>query len=199
MIRKILKFLFINLTSRIWFLKPLYETLNTTSTITIKHFFWQKILRINSNIPWPVHKNSVVTGVKYIEVGFWTAPGASFGNYIFADYHSPITVGSYTIIAQNVCLAGYSHDLYDHRKYISKGGIKIGDYCWIAANSSIMPGVILGNHTSVAANTVVTKSFSDGYCVLGGNPAKIIKKLEPELCVDFNYKYTYKGYKKIKS
>ena len=37
----------------------------------------------------------------------------------------------------------------------------------------------LGNYTIVGAGAVVTKSFEEGYCVIAGNPAKIIKKLNP--------------------
>lgn len=43
-------------------------------------------------------------------------------------------------------------------------------------NSVILPGVVLGEHTVVGAGSIVTKSFSEGYCVIAGNPAKIIKK-----------------------
>ena len=53
----------------------------------------------------------------------------------------------------------------------------IGDHCWIASNSLIMAGVVLGPRTVVAAGSVVTKSFPDGYVLIGGNPAKVIKKL----------------------
>ena len=41
-------------------------------------------------------------------------------------------------------------------------------------NSIILPGVNLGPRTVVAAGSVVTKSFPDGFCVLAGNPAKIV-------------------------
>ena len=44
-------------------------------------------------------------------------------------------------------------------------------------NAMIMPGVSLGDNTVVAAGAIVTKSFIDGFCVVGGNPAKIIKRI----------------------
>lgn len=44
-------------------------------------------------------------------------------------------------------------------------------------NSVVLPGVSLGPHTVVGAGSVVTKSFPDGYCVVAGNPAKIIRRL----------------------
>ena len=47
-------------------------------------------------------------------------------------------------------------------------------------NSVILPGVVLGDHTVVGAGSIVTKSFEDGYCVIAGNPAKVIRTLDKE-------------------
>ena len=44
-------------------------------------------------------------------------------------------------------------------------------------NSVILPGVTLGDHTIVGAGSVVTKSFPDGDCVIAGNPARMIRRL----------------------
>ncbi len=51
---------------------------------------------------------------------------------------------------------------------------RIGHHCVIGGRSIILPGVTLGNHVFVAAGSVVTKSFPD-HCMIGGNPAKIIR------------------------
>jgi len=61
-----------------------------------------------------------------------------------------------------------------------------------------MPGVTLGKHTVVGAGAVVTKSFEDGYCVIGGNPAKILKTIDPKDCVDYKHITEYIGYEKVK-
>lgn len=58
----------------------------------------------------------------------------------------------------------------------------------------ILPGVELGDFTIVAAGAVVTKSFKDGHCVVGGNPAKIIKSLDSAKCVRYRNKHEYHGY-----
>lgn len=54
------------------------------------------------------------------------------------------------------------------------GRIVIGDNCFIGERSTIMYGCELANNTIVAAGSVVTKSFSTPYTIIGGNPAKII-------------------------
>lgn len=51
---------------------------------------------------------------------------------------------------------------------------KIGNNCVIGGRAIILPGVELGDHVFVAAGSVVTKSFPS-HCMIGGNPAKIIR------------------------
>ena len=52
--------------------------------------------------------------------------------------------------------------------------ITIGNDVWIGRRSMFMPGVSVGNHSIVAAGTVVTKSFPQN-SVIGGVPARLIK------------------------
>lgn len=62
------------------------------------------------------------------------------------------------------------------RKVESKGEIIIGDNVWIGDKCTILPNVHIGDGVIVAANSVVTKDVPP-YCVVGGNPAKILKKI----------------------
>ena len=50
----------------------------------------------------------------------------------------------------------------------------IGDRCFIATRSIVLPGVIIGNECIVGAGSVVTKNVPDN-CIVAGNPAKIIR------------------------
>lgn len=54
--------------------------------------------------------------------------------------------------------------------------ITIGDNCWIGGHATINPGVQLGDNVVVASGAVVTKSFGNDV-VIGGNPAKVLKKV----------------------
>tara|TARA_Y100001933_G_scaffold251641_1_gene289595 strand:- start:1256 stop:1885 length:630 start_codon:yes stop_codon:yes gene_type:complete len=53
--------------------------------------------------------------------------------------------------------------------------ITIGNDVWIGANVSLMDGVKIGDGAIVAANALVTKDV-EPYSIVGGVPAKIIKK-----------------------
>ncbi|WP_183589423.1 CatB-related O-acetyltransferase [Mucilaginibacter lappiensis] len=61
-----------------------------------------------------------------------------------------------------------------NEKYPFKGDTIIGNDVWIGYESTIMPGVKIGNGVIIATKSVVTKSIPD-YAVVGGNPAQIIR------------------------
>lgn len=64
-----------------------------------------------------------------------------------------------------------------------KGDIVIGNDVWIGRESIVMPGVKIGDGSVIGAYSVVTKDVPP-YCVVGGNPAKIIKKRFDEELID---------------
>ena len=99
----------------------------------------------------------------------------SFGIYYQALGKIHIGKGSY--IGPNVGLITANHDLCDLDRHLEPQDIFLGPDCWIGMNSIILPGVVLGARTIVGAGAVVTKSFEEGYCVVAGNPAKVIKRL----------------------
>ena len=55
--------------------------------------------------------------------------------------------------------------------------ITIGNDVWIGGNSTILPGVTIGDGAVVAAGAVVTKDVEPN-TIVGGVPAKVIKKIE---------------------
>jgi virginiamycin A acetyltransferase len=63
----------------------------------------------------------------------------------------------------------------DGKNYPTKGNTEIGNDVWIGFNSIIMPGVKIGDGAIIATNSTVTKNV-EPYSIVGGNPAKEIKK-----------------------
>jgi len=150
----------------------------------IADFFHRKILRQNADTPWAVHYTSTVIFPKKITRGINVFPGDSPGNYIEAT--NGIVIGDYSNLGPNVGLISANHNLIDHSKHDIAPPIQIGKFCWIGMNAVILPGVVLGDFTIVGAGAVVSNSFTDGYCVLGGTPAIIIKQLDKAACEKFS-------------
>ena len=53
------------------------------------------------------------------------------------------------------------------------------DDVWIGGNSCINQGIIIGTHSIIASGSVVTKNVPP-YSVVGGNPARILRKYDFE-------------------
>lgn len=181
------------LLTKLPFFKFIRETSDYQNRITFGNWFIQKVLNIGGNKQayWPVHYTSQVFDAQNILVGIDAYPGIMKGCYI--QGRGGIVIGDYTQIAPNVIIVSANHDVYDSRNHI-ENKIEIGKYCWIGAGAKIMPGVVLGDWTIVGAGAVVTKSFRNGYCIIGGIPATEIKLLEKEKCVSFHNKIKYNGY-----
>ncbi|NIG22161.1 Vat family streptogramin A O-acetyltransferase [Pantoea sp. Al-1710] len=60
-----------------------------------------------------------------------------------------------------------------------KGDTVIGNDVWIGFDALIMPGVKIGNGAIISSRSVVTSDVP-AYTIVGGNPAKIIKKRFPD-------------------
>ena len=178
---------------RLPFFRFIRQTPDYQCPITMNFWFKHKVLNIGGNkrAYWPVHWTSKVFNPERIIVGVDAYPGYMSGCYI--QGLGGIEIGDYTQIAPNVAIISANHDLYDTRNHILKK-VTIGKYCWIGAGASIMPGVTLGDWTIVGAGAVVTNSFPDGYCVVGGVPATKISDLQREKCIPFKNSVEYNGY-----
>ena len=146
-------------------------------------FLFRKILRRNAAVKWAVHHTSTIHCPDKIKAGKNVFPGDSPGIYINAK--NGIIIGDYSNIGPNSGLLSANHDVIDNTKHLYSDPITIGQFCWIGMAVVVLPGVKLGNFTTVGAGAIVTKSFPDGYCVLAGNPARVIKQLNKEECDAF--------------
>jgi virginiamycin A acetyltransferase len=81
-------------------------------------------------------------------------------------------------------------DAMEGKTYPSKGNIIIGNDVWIGYNATIMAGVTIGDGAIIATNATVVKDVAP-YTIVGGNPAKEIKKrftdLEIERLLDLKW------------
>ena len=115
----------------------------------------------------------------YINYGKHTKIGKNvFINFdcIFLDLGG-ITIEDGVLIAPKVSLLSEGHPLSpDKRHSLVPKPIHIKKNAWIGANATILHGVTIGENSVVAAGSVVSKDVPDNV-VVGGTPAKIIKKI----------------------
>lgn len=187
---------FWGITRAIPFLRPIYYTRGNESAVSFRLWFFQKVLGFNRHCYWPVHFTSTVRFPRNIYVGIDAAPGISPGCYIQAV--GKIFIDDYAQIAPNVGIISSNHFMLDIRQHV-KNEVRIGKYCRIGMGSIIHPGVVLGDFTTVAAGSVVTKSFPQGYCVLSGNPATVAADYSAnesikEKFIQYRNKFEYNGY-----
>jgi len=149
----------------------------------VTDFFFRKILRQNAAVKWAIHHTSTIHCPERIARGKDTYPGDSPGVYINAS--NGVKIGDYTNLGPNVGIISVNHDPVNNDLQVQSSSIEIGNFCWLGMSAIVLPGVVLGDFTIVGAGAVVTKSFPEGYCVIAGNPAKLIKHLNKTECESF--------------
>ena len=65
------------------------------------------------------------------------------------------------------------------RTITTKGKVQIGKNVWIGDKATVLSGITIGDGVVIAANSIVCKDVPS-YCVVAGNPAKIIKNVRLE-------------------
>lgn len=141
----------------------------------IKHAFIGKRFRIMSGARF-----EITDGGKLI-----IGDNCSFGPNLHFSVGGPdaLTIGHDVTVSGNVLIANLNHDYQQlnvhslEQAHLFKT-TSIGDYCFIGFGAVILPGTHLGTQVIVGANSVVHGDFPD-YCVIAGNPARIIKKYDP--------------------
>ena len=142
-----------------------------------------------SNLVGLYSRSIIVTRASGAEIMIGNNVGIS-GATIYA--RKSIRIGDNTAIGGNCkILDNDFHPIeYEHRNRLLNdpdGGdcdlvvsrpIVIGKNCFIGCNSIILKGTILGDGCVVGAGAVVSGKFEKN-SVIAGNPAKVIKKLEP--------------------
>lgn len=86
-----------------------------------------------------------------------------------------LEICNHVTVSQDAYICTASHDIGYKLKPLVFGSMTIGDFAWICAKSIVLKGVTVGEGAVVAAGAVVTKDVAP-WTVVGGNPAKFIKK-----------------------
>lgn len=94
--------------------------------------------------------------------------------------HFSIEIGNDVWTGHNVYITDQNHGYEDVTRPISQQSqperaVKIGDGSWLGYGSVVLPGVTIGEHCVIGANSVVTRDVPS-FSVAVGVPARVIKK-----------------------
>jgi len=114
-------------------------------------------------------KNWLYRRILGMKVGKQTA----FALMVMPDMFFPerITVGDNSVIGYNTTILAHEYLVHEYRL----GDVKIGSNVLIGANSTILPGVTIGDGAVVAAGSVMHMDVEAGTFV-GGNPLRVIRE-----------------------
>jgi acetyltransferase-like isoleucine patch superfamily enzyme len=97
--------------------------------------------------------------------------------------HFSITIGNDVWTGHHVYITDQNHGYENVDEPISRQSqperpVVIGDGSWLGFGTVVLPGVTIGKHVVIGANSVVTSDIPD-YSVAVGAPARVIKRHIP--------------------
>ena len=119
----------------------------------------------------------------YPSTKVWAPWNLELGSFVAIDdavnLYSPakIKIGTKVAISREAFICTASHDITKPNRPLVIAPITICDGVWIGARAIVLPSVTIGEGAVVAAGAVVTKDV-EPWTVVGGNPARVIKKRE---------------------
>jgi acetyltransferase-like isoleucine patch superfamily enzyme len=130
----------------------------------VKNFI---VIQVARYTPFLGMKNWLYRNFLKMKVGDQT----SFALMVMLDVMFPekISVGRNTVIGYNTTILAHEYLIKEYRL----GDVIIGSEVMIGANSTIMPGITIGDGAIVSAGTLVHKDVPAGAFV-GGNPMQVI-------------------------
>jgi len=99
--------------------------------------------------------------------------------------HFSIEIGNDVWTGHHVYITDQNHGYEDVTRPISQQSqperpVVIGDGSWLGHGAVILPGVTIGKHVVIGANSVVTKDIPD-FSVAVGSPARVIRQYDETL------------------
>lgn len=180
-------------------LKIDFEKKENNTKVTNTQLDLKKIHPLKSGDESVTYIKAMLENCQNVEVGDYTYfDGQNFKEHVTHHYDfigDKLIIGKFCQIGRNVefIMNGANHQInavstypfYIFRGWEQnpplkndlpyKGDTIIGNDVWIGQNVTFLPGVHVGNGCIIGANAVVASNIP-AYCVVVGNPAKIIKK-----------------------
>lgn len=130
-----------------------------------------------------IGENSVLecTGsIRSLGKGICIGSRSSFGSNCYFGAAGGINIGEDVIAGQYVRFHSENHvfddlDIPIREQGVTHQGIQVGNNCWIGAGVVFLDGAVIGDGCVVAANAVISGKF-EANCIIGGVPARLIRK-----------------------
>lgn len=96
-----------------------------------------------------------------------------------------VEIGDFNLFAPRIYISDVDHEYADITRPVieqglrRRGALTIEENCWVGINCVISGGLTVGRGSVIAANSVVLDDIPP-FCVVAGNPARIIKAYDPE-------------------
>lgn len=96
----------------------------------------------------------------------------------------PVTLGDRAGLGQHVFISGFNHGYADgtrdsNEQELVRKPVVVGRESHIGANAVVVAGVRIGERCQIGAGSVVTKDIPS-FSVAVGNPARVVKRYDPE-------------------
>ncbi|MEQ9116859.1 acyltransferase [Fulvivirga sp.] len=165
------------------FYAPFFKSIGKKCIIVSPIKLTPDVIELGNNVH--IFKHARIEGIRYYQ-GEKYNPKIVLGDNVFIQQNLHLTcansiiIEANTAIAPNVSITDIHHPHEDitqppELQKLEHLNVEIGKNCKIYNNAVILPGVKLGHHNIVAANSVILKGEYPDYCVIGGIPGKILK------------------------
>ena len=124
--------------------------------------------------------NCKIFASEFSKVKIGTKASINSNVMINARGKGKIIIGNNVLIGPNVVLRSNNHSFETSKipvidQGMNEGEILINDDVWIGSNAVVLPNCKIGKGVIIAAGAVVTSDV-ESYSIVGGVPAKLIKK-----------------------
>ena len=155
---------------------------NNRFEVGIRIEFPRNVL-LKSNSYYGINCKIYASELSKVKIGF----NASINSNVMINARGKgrIFIGNNVLIGPNVVLRSNNHNFKSSRipiisQGMTEGEIIVGNDVWIGSNAVILPNCNIGDGVIIGAGAVVTSDI-EPYTVVGGIPARFIKKRELEL------------------
>ena len=111
----------------------------------------------------------------YMPWNLQMGPYSTIASHVNMLNAAPVIIGQNCVISERAYICCASHNIYSNAHEQINAPIVMSDRSWVCAEAFVGMGVTIGEGAVVGARAAVFKDV-EPWTVVGGNPARVIKK-----------------------